>query len=112
MYDKIALELVLKLNTDYYEATGDDEESPFGFRTNGFASHVTFYDSVVWDSENTMLGDYEQPIDEKLEKSLMAGEIGIAVAHIGAAVGAVVNAIADMGENEPDTPDAQAPPEA
>ena len=100
MYDKIAMELVLELNTDYYEATKDVEESPFEFRTNSFASHITFYESVVWDSENTILGDQEQPIDEAKEKSLMAGEIGIAVAHIGAAVSAVVNIIADMGEKE------------
>jgi len=96
MYDKIAMELVLELNTDYYEATGDDEESPFDFRTNGFACHITFYGSVVWDSEITILGDQKNPIDEKVEHSLMAGEIGIAVAHICAAGSAVVNLIADM----------------
>ncbi len=107
MYDKIAIELVLELNADYYEATGDDEQSPFGFSTNGFASHITFggCHAVVWDSENTILGDQEQPIDEELEKSLMAGEIGIAVASIGTAVRAAVNLFADMGESEQEKKD-------
>jgi len=45
-----AINLIEKLNNEYYEKTQDEDFLPFSFKTNGFECCIKFLDFYIWNS--------------------------------------------------------------
>lgn len=50
--EKDLVDIVCRLNQEFYEITNSEDINPFCYFDSGYCSGITFLDRTIWDSEN------------------------------------------------------------